>query len=158
MKSGENSPHSKRSAPLPESPGIALKTPLRNLHLLAGLLGIIVFLLTGYYVRFHIHHLMEADDQLRFSLRGNHIYILLSSLLNLCLGAYLQVSFVRRRALIQYVGSLMVFAATALVVAAFFFESKSSPERPLTRMAVYFVLAGAVLHPVSQVGEQKWKP
>jgi uncharacterized membrane protein len=126
-----------------------LKTPLRNLHLALGLLGIVVFLLTGQHMRYNIHHLMEADERLRFSLRGNHIYILLSALMNLCLGAYLRASLVRWRAYAQLVGSLLVVAATVLIVAAFFFESKASLERPYTHLAVESALAGALLHVVA---------
>jgi hypothetical protein len=49
----------------------------RMLHLLVGVLVLVVFLLTGYYMRFHLHHLMEENERLRFSMRGNHIYILM---------------------------------------------------------------------------------
>lgn len=126
-----------------------MKTPFRNLYLIVGLPGVVVFLLTGQYMRYSIHHLMEADDRLRFSLRGNHIYILLSSLVNLGLGAYLRASFVKWRAYAQAVGSLMILAATISTVAAFFFESKASLERHYTHFSVELALAGTLLHVVA---------
>jgi uncharacterized membrane protein len=131
-----------------------VKTPLKGIHLIVGLLALVTFLLTGQYMRYHIHHLMEADERLRFSLRGNHIYILLSALMNLCLGAYLRASFVKWRAYTQLVGSLLVVAATFAVVAAFFFESKASLERPVTLLAMVLALAGTLLHVVATARSQ----
>ncbi len=110
-----------------------------------------VFLLTGYHMRFHIHHLMEANDRLRFSLRGNHIYILLLGLLNLSLGAYLHVSQTIWRAYLQLVGSLMILAATGWVILAFFFENKESLDRPFTLLTIILALTGTALHVASSV-------
>lgn len=123
----------------------------RTIHLVVGFFVIAVFLLTGYHMRFHIHHLMEVNDRLRFSLRGNHIYILLLGLLNLSLGAYLKVSQTIWRAYLQLVGSLMILAATGLVIVAFFFENKEALERPFTLLAIILALAGTMLHVVSSV-------
>ncbi len=123
----------------------------RTVHLAVGFFVIAIFLLTGYHMRFHIHHLMEASDRLRFSLRGNHIYILLLGLLNLSLGAYLKVSQIMWRAYLQLVGSLMILTATMLVIAAFFFENKESLERPLTLMTIILALTGTVLHAISSM-------
>ena len=112
---------------------------------------IAVFLLTGYHMRFHIHHLMEANDRFRFSLRGNHIYILLLGLLNLSLGAYLRLSQTIWRAYLQLVGSLMILSATMLVMVAFFFENKELLDRPFTLLAIILALTGTVLHVVSSL-------
>jgi hypothetical protein len=123
----------------------------RTVHLAVGVFVLAVFLLTGYHMRFHVHHLMEANDRLRFSLRGNHIYILLLGLLNLGLGAYLQVSKIIWRAYLQLVGSLMILAATMLVIFAFFFENKELLERPFTLMTIILALTGTVLHVFSSI-------
>lgn len=114
---------------------------------------IAVFLLTGYHMKFHIHQVMEADERLRFSLRGNHIYILLLGLLNLSLGAYLKVSQTIWRAYLQLVGSLMILTATGLVIVAFFFEDKSSLDRPLSLMTMILALIGSLLHSASRLKE-----
>ncbi len=123
----------------------------RTVHLVIGIFVIAVFLLTGYHMKFHIHQVMEADERLRFSLRGNHIYILLLGLLNLSLGAYLKVSQTVWRAYLQLVGSLMILTATGLVIVAFFFENKALLDRPLSLMAMILALTGTVLHVVSSV-------
>lgn len=121
----------------------------RTIHLAVGMLVLAVFLLTGYHMGFHLQHLMEANDRLRFSLRGNHIYILLLGLLNLSLGAYLKVSQTVWRAYLQLVGSLMILTATGLVIVAFFFENKELVDRPVTLLAIILTLTGTVLHVVS---------
>ncbi len=123
----------------------------RTVHLAVGFFVIAIFLLTGYHMKFHIHELMEANDRFRFSLRGNHIYILLLALLNLSLGTYMKVSQIIWRASLQLVGSLMILTATMLVIAAFFFENKELLERPLTLMTIILALAGTVLHVISSI-------
>ena len=123
----------------------------RTVHLAVGVFVIAVFLLTGYHMRVHIHHLMEANDRFRFSVRGNHIYILLLGLLNLSLGAYLKISQMMWRAYLQLVGSLMILAATMLVIFAFFFENKEALERPFTLLTMILALIGTVLHIVSNM-------
>ena len=123
----------------------------RTVHLAVGVFVIAVFLLTGYHMRCHLYHLLEANDRLRFSIRGNHIYILLLGLLNLGLGAYLRVSQITWRAYLQLVGSLMILAATGLVMVAFFFENKESLERPFTLLTMILALTGTGLHVVSSV-------
>lgn len=123
----------------------------RTVHLAVGVFVIAVFLLTGYHMKFHIHQLMEANDRLRFSLRGNHIYILLLGLLNLSLGAYFRVSQTVWRAYLQLVGSLMILTATGLVIVAFFFESKDSLDRPFTLLTIILALIGIALHVVSSI-------
>ena len=123
----------------------------RAVHLAVGFFVIAIFLLTGYHMKFHIHELMEANDRFRFSLRGNHIYILLLALLNLSLGTYMKVSQIIWRAYLQLVGSLMILTATMLVIAAFFFENKELLERPLTLMTIILALAGTVLHVISSI-------
>ena len=127
----------------------------RMLHLVVGVLVLAVFLLTGYHMRFHLHQLMEANDRLRFSLRGNHLYILFLGLLNLCLGAYLRVSQAVWRAYLQLVASLMILSATGLVIIAFFFENKDSLDRPFTLLTVILALTGSALHGIS--GYEKGK-
>ncbi len=127
----------------------------RTIHLAVGIFVIAVFLLTGYHMRFHLHHLMEANERYRFSLRGNHLYILLLGLLNLSLGAYLRVSQAIWRAYLQLIGSLMILAGTMVVIIAFFFENKESLDRPFTLLAMILVLTGTILHAISNFQQNK---
>ena len=119
---------------------------LRKIHLYAGWLLILAFVLTGQYMRHVIHPAMEASDRLRFSIRGNHIYILLIGLLHLCLGAYLRESVEQKRAWLQQLGSALLFVAAGLVLAAFFFESKDALDRPVTLAGMIAAVTGTGLH------------
>ncbi|HZS05768.1 MAG TPA: hypothetical protein VFD58_13095 [Blastocatellia bacterium] len=133
-----------------------MKTLLGKIHLIVGLLALLIFLYTGYHMRYHIHHLMEASDRLRFSLRGNHIYILWSALLNLGVGTHLKVSAVRWRAALQSAGSLLILAAPILVVLAFYYEPKTGLGRPVIFWAVVAALAGTALHAISRLKDKTW--
>jgi membrane protein implicated in regulation of membrane protease activity len=133
-----------------------MKSQLGKTHLLVGLLALIIFLLTGAYMRWRLMPLMEASDRLRFSLRGNHVYILWSALLNLIAGAYLRVAPSGWRAKLQLTGSLLIMLSSAIVIIAFFHESKASPERPITLLAMITALTGTALQVFSTFRE-RWK-
>ena len=119
---------------------------LRKIHLYFGWLVVLIFVLTGQYMRHIIHPAMEADATLRFSLRANHIYILLFGLLHLSLGAYFQPLAYGSRARLQQVGSLAIFVATGIVLAAFMFEPKTGAERPVLLAAMIAGVTGIGLH------------
>lgn len=109
-----------------------------------------MFLYTGYYLRSHISDLYGLD-RWRFSMRGNHLYILMAALLNLSLGSYLRISLVRRRAVLQRIGSMLILTMTVVLVIAFFCESKAGLDRPATLAAMISGLSGTFLHVVSAV-------
>lgn len=119
---------------------------MRRTHFIAGLIFFVIFLLTGAYLRQHMADLFEGHDRLRFSMRGNHVYILLSSLVHLSLGAYLREAGSRRLAIIQFAGSILLLFSTTMVVVAFFFEPKESLDRPVTLIAMILALAGIFGH------------
>lgn len=119
---------------------------LKNIHLIAGLILLVIFPLTGTYLRSHIPQLLPEDDRLRFSMRGNHIYILLSSLIHLSLGAYLRISASKWLSRIQTGGSVLLLLSAILVVVAFFYEPKHLLERPMTLLAMVLALVGTLLH------------
>ena len=123
-----------------------LNVPLKKIHLLLGVLVFVIFLLTGQYMRLFIHSAMEQSDRLRFSTRANHVYILMSALVHLSLGAYLKISVVRWRTRLQVVGSFLIIIATGVLIGAFFYEPKNSVDRPFTTLAVLANLIGVALH------------
>jgi hypothetical protein len=127
---------------------------LRKIHLYAGWLFVLVFVLTGQYMGRVIHPAMEASDRLRFSLRANHVYILLFGLLHLCLGAYWRASQNARRQKLQLAGSLALLVATVIAIAAFFFEPKVGEERPVLLAAMVAAVVGTGLHLLGVRGEK----
>jgi hypothetical protein len=124
----------------------AKNIPLRKIHLYLGWLGVLAFVLSGQYMDHVISPAMEASDRFRFSIRGNHIYLLLVGLLHLCLGAYLRESFERSRVWLQRLGSVLLCLAAALVLAAFLWEPKDTLDRPVTLAGMIAAVAGTGLH------------
>ncbi|PYS73641.1 MAG: hypothetical protein DMF69_04235 [Acidobacteria bacterium] len=61
---------------------------MKRFHLIFGLLLVIAFLLTGQYMDRFLQHLQSMPDGPRMLYRSRHIYILLSGLINLGIGAY----------------------------------------------------------------------
>lgn len=122
---------------------------LRHIHLYAGWLFVLIFVLTGQYMRHVIHPAMEADPVLRFSMRANHIYILLFGLLHLCLGAYGRVSAKLLQQRLQLTGSGLLLTASTIAIAAFFFEPKVGEERPALLAAMVAAVVGVGLHLLS---------
>ncbi len=108
--------------------GAILKAHIKKIHLVIGLLSVVIFLLTGQYMRLVIHGAMEQSDRLRFSTRAIHVYILMSALLNMSLGAYfLKMSMTKWRARLQMIASSLIIMATVILIGAFFYEPQRRP-------------------------------
>ena len=117
-------------------------------HVVFGLLVVITFVLTGQYMdRLHEHLRGMADGQ-RMLYRSRHIYILLAGLLNLGLGTYLQLRPARWQRVLQLLGSVLIVAATCMLVAAFFREPPLADlqHTPLSYWGLHAILAGTLLH------------
>src|SRR5437879_3163224 len=93
-----------------------LKAHINKIHLLIGVLGVVLFLVTGQSMRHFIHGAMEQSDRLRFSIRANHVYILMSALLNLSLGSYFRMNLIRWRAWLQVIGSWLIIIALVTLI------------------------------------------
>lgn len=124
---------------------------LRQVHRLAGLATVIVFVGTGAYMHFRYDHLRGMTDATRLLFRSTHIYLLFIGLLNLALGLYLSPArdpWARR---LQLLGSVLILAAPLLELAAFLREPfLGGLQRPFTAPAVYAALAGMLLHLASR--------
>jgi hypothetical protein len=128
---------------------------MKQLHLVIGVIGIVAFLGTGISMRLHQPGLEEMDGGTRMLYRSRHIYLLLSSLLNLALGIYYRASGRTWRRLLQSLGSCLIVAAPPLLLAAFVREPHGSDlSQPLTFTppAIVGVLAGTLLHAVGGAG------
>jgi hypothetical protein len=123
-----------------------MKAHLKKIHLIAGLIALVIFPLTGAYMRVYLADEFAASDRFRFSMRANHIYILLSALIHISLGSYLRVSAKHRRINLQTVASLLLFLSTTMVIAAFLAEFKMGLDRPLTQIAMVLASGGTLLH------------
>jgi hypothetical protein len=130
-----------------------VKAHLKKIHMIAGLAALAIFPLTGAYMRLFLAGEFAASDRFRFSVRANHVYILLASLIHISLGSYLRVSEKRRWANLQALAALLLLTSTALVIAAFFLEPKTGFDRPVTTIVMVLALAGTLLHAFVAVRE-----
>jgi len=106
---------------------------MKKMHLVFGALVILTFLLTGQFMDRVHNHLEGMPDGPRMLYRTRHIFILLSGLLNLGIGTYLRARRDLWCRVCQWFGSAMIMVASALFVAAFFYEpTLSDLETPLS--------------------------
>ena len=128
---------------------------MKNFHLIFGLLLVIVFLLTGQYMDRVHQHLQFMPDGPRMLYRSRHIYILLSGLIHLGIGAYFRYRVRQSRRILQLLGSLFMTAASVLFVGAFFREpGLTGLETPLSSKGIYLIAFGVVLHVLSSISER----
>lgn len=119
---------------------------LRKIHLWFGWLMVLAFVLTGQYMSRVIYLAMEADATFRFSIRANHIYLLLFGLAHLLLGAYFQPMEPVSRARLQQAGSVALLLASLIALVGFFAEPKVGAERPVMLAAMVIAVTGTGLH------------
>lgn len=126
---------------------------MKRFHLIFGVVVVIVFLLTGQYMDKYLNHLDGMPDGPRMLYRTRHIFILLAGLVNLAIGAYFQIRSLQGRRVMQQLGSGFIVLATALFVAAFFYEPNlTSLHTPLSHWGMYCIFAGTFLHVLSGIG------
>lgn len=124
-----------------------METLVRRAHLLAGFTFLVGFVLTGQYMHRVHAHLQGMPDGPRLLYRSAHIYLLFSALLNLLLGAYVQLAVDRLRRALQLAGSIALMATPVLFTLAFFREpTLTGLMRPWARPAIYLSLAAVLMH------------
>src|SRR5258706_13970686 len=63
---------------------------LRRAHLIAGVLALLAFVLTGQYMKYVYAHSDAIEGVTRWMFRSAYIYVLYGTLMNLTLGLYLR--------------------------------------------------------------------
>lgn len=123
---------------------------LARFHFWFGFVGIIVFLLTGQYMDIVHQHLENMADKPRLYFRSAHIYLFLTSLISLFLGAYFKPSLKKHVRYLQYLISFLLVLAWLIYLAGFFIEYAYAinPElgfyRPFITNASYLLMAAAI--------------
>lgn len=119
---------------------------LKPIHFVLGVLGIILFLLTGLYMHIYQGHLLGMADGPRMVYRASHIYILLTAIINLTMGAYITPVRLEQYKILQWLVSLLLILAPVFITAGFFTEPDMTElARPYTRIALQFMLLPAAL-------------
>jgi hypothetical protein len=120
-------------------------------HLIFGIVLFVVFLITGRFMRMDFPDKDIIPQELRLLMRSRHIYILLSSLIHILLGLYLQMHENVWRKYLQIFGSVLLFSASALLVWAFIFETYAAKHfSDVSRYGLYASLAGTIFHLLSR--------
>lgn len=123
---------------------------LRIAHLVVGIVGLILFLLSGQYMDLVHDHLRGMPDGPRLLFRSTHIFLLWSSLLNLLLGCYLTSTAPAFLRYVRVIGSYALLVGPPLLAASFLVESQTETlVRPIARVAIYLALAGAIAHAIA---------
>ena len=120
---------------------------MRYGHLIFGIVVFVTFLVTGKFMRVDFPDKEIIPQHFRMLMRSRHIYILLSSLIHIVLGVYLQIHAGVWRRVSQIFGSLLLVAGSVLFVWAFIYETYEVRHfSEISRFALYVSLAGAALH------------
>ncbi len=123
---------------------------MKRLHLWVGVAALLAFLLSGQYMDYLEVRANALGETARVMFRSRHIYLLLAALVNLGLGAYFSYRERGWRRGLQLLGSALVVAAPALMVAAFFSEPAGPGlKRHFTLPAVVILSTGTLLHALS---------
>ena len=123
-----------------------LKSKLQFTNLTIGISVVILFAITGQLMR-HYYHNSEAPDVERLYRRSRHLFLLLAGLTQGGIGIYIQAYTHRLSYLLQWLATGLMSLASAFLILAFFYEIPDAIiETPLSRLAMYLLLASIVLH------------
>jgi hypothetical protein len=127
---------------------------MRKLHLTTGLLGILVFAMTGQAMRLHKPPTRSLEDGQRMMFLSRHIYILGSALVNLTLGLYLKLQDRGWRRNLQVAGSLLILLWLVLLTLAFVDEPGAgiAGRSSQSSFGWFAVLLGALAHFFAKAG------
>lgn len=119
---------------------------MRRLHLLAGLLGALVFVLSGQVVRLHHPPTRSVEAGHRMMYMSRHVYILGNALVNLALGVYLILEHPGWGRNFQVLGSVLNLLSLVLLTSASVEEPGGGiAGRSLVSAFGWFTLLGGTL-------------
>jgi len=129
---------------------------MRRLHWISGALTVTAFLVSGAYMRWGVEP-GTVDGEQRMVFISRHIYMLAPGLLHLVLAAYLQPIARARVARLQWAGSVLLVASSALLIAAFGIEPMAGRGRTaVSSFGLYSLWGGAFLHVISPWVDRRW--
>jgi peptidoglycan/LPS O-acetylase OafA/YrhL len=133
---------------------VTFKPNLRLTNLTIGIAVVILFAITGQLMR-HYYLNETAPDVERLYRRSRHLYILLVGLAQGGIGVYIIAHQNKIANLLQWIATGLMTLGSACLIYAFFYEiPQEIIKTPVSRMAMYILLASAVLHLGSSVLNQ----
>ena len=116
---------------------------MRRVHLTLGLVFVAVFLATGAFMRVRFPGAYQGDPTMRMLFRSAHIYILLSALMNVMVGLYMQ----GRTGRLQRIGSVLLLLAPVFFLFAFAIEPEPGRVyRPYAELGAVSAAVGTIFH------------
>lgn len=125
---------------------------MKKAHLFFAIATIIIFLVTGAYMRVNFPEIYHNDETIRGAFRTTHIYILFNGLCHLLLGTFLTLSQNKKRLVLQWLGFGFISLATLFLVSNFFFQAIQA-ENSLRRFGVIITAIGVMAHVLAKVKE-----
>lgn len=128
---------------------------MRRAHLAIGLAFLVIFALTGVYLRRSFPEAYHGDSGIHMMYRAGHIYILFAALLNVAFGVYFHrpPGQAARQRRLRTFGSAVLLAMPAVLTVAFFVEPAGGGfGRPLTSLGIFGTALGVVAHLVPTPG------
>jgi peptidoglycan/LPS O-acetylase OafA/YrhL len=123
-----------------------MKNPLRLTNLTIGIAVVILFAITGQLMR-HYYLNETAPDVERLYRRSRHLYLLLVGLTQGGIGVYIIAHQHKLANKIQWLATGLMTLGSACLIYAFFYEiPQEIIKTPISRIAMYILLASAVLH------------
>jgi magnesium-transporting ATPase (P-type) len=121
---------------------------IKRAYLIIGLITIIIFLITGRYLRIVYPDKDAMDMAYRIMLRSRHLAILFSGVGLTFLGVYFTLAKNKWILLAQQIATLFLILANILIIYCFFYEADVFfvPATPIFHLVAYLILAGLVLH------------
>jgi len=119
---------------------------LKKWHLWTGILFLILFVLSGLYMIVNFPAL-EENALVRMMYRANHIYLLLTALLNIIFGSLVIDTTPFQHRLLFNSASILIILSPLFLMLAFIFEpQRATFDRIFTFVGILLVLSGVVLY------------
>ncbi len=127
-----------------------------KIHVILGLVFLGTFLCTGVYMKLNFPGLYEENETMRMMYRSTHIYLLMSSLINIALGSYFVPANSGVRMYGQVLASILLLVSPVLMLLAFVVEpAQMAIERPYSFWGVLFLVIGVNLHMLLRLGTRQ---
>jgi hypothetical protein len=114
---------------------------IKKIHLWIGILGIVLFLLSGQYFKLALDALQGMEDAPRLLLRTSHIYLFLASIINFIFGLYyIQPQKVKWYTLYN---QLFIMLSPILIAYGFVFETLNNEgiNRTVGSLGIFLIFA-----------------
>lgn len=135
-----------------------MKKYLNITNLFIGIAVVILFAITGQLMR-HYYLNETAPDIERLYRRSRHLYLLLAGLAQGGIGVYIVAHQHKLAYLMQWLATGLMTLGSVCLIYAFFYEiPQEIIKTPVSRIAMYILLASAVLHLCSSLLNQFTQP